>query len=93
LKQTLEAAEETRKREQRINAEDPTLLPQLQRLLEEYELIAESDARWSEKAAHCDRIADCYLRMRDKANYQRWKLEAKAHRACTPNTGGFGTRQ
>jgi hypothetical protein len=68
-------------------AADPDLPAKLQQLLDEYKIVSQSDATWLQKAVHCDRIADCYLKMRNKDAYKHWKTQAAIHRA-PPITNG-----
>ena len=67
-------------------AADPELPSRLQTLLDEYEIIADSNASGVDKAVHCDRIADCYLKMRDKESYKQWKTQSRIH-MMPPTTG------
>lgn len=60
-------------------AADPELPSRLKNLLEEYKIIAESNATGVEKSLHCDQIAECYLKMRDKESYKQWKTQSRIY--------------
>jgi hypothetical protein len=68
-------------------AADPELPSRLEQLLGEYELVSQSNATWLQKAIHCDRIADCYLKLRNKDAYKHWKTQAAIHRQPPMTTG------
>lgn len=68
-------------------AEDPELPKRLDSLLDEWEFMAESMASWAEKSLHCDKIADCYLKLRNKDEYKRWKAIGNSHRQIPPAGG------
>jgi len=68
-------------------AADPELPARLEQLLDEYELVSQSNATWLEKAIHCDRIAACYLKLRNKDAYKHWKTQAAIHRQPPMTTG------
>jgi hypothetical protein len=68
-------------------AADPDLPARLEQLLDEYEIISQSDATWLQKAIHCDRIADCYLKLRNKDAFKHWKTQAAIHRQPPMTTG------
>lgn len=68
-------------------AKDPELANRLKTLIEEYEFMADTNATRLEKAIKCDQIAACYMKMRNKEEYKRWKNQALAHTARPPISG------
>lgn len=69
-------------------AEDPELETRLQGLLEEWQLLKDSPSD-VDKAAHCKRIAQCYLKLRDKDEYLRWSSQANWYLFGRKTSGGF----
>lgn len=92
-KQVLEEAEKRRKRAEQIAAIDPDLLPRIERLEAEYEIIKDSNAHRLQKADHCDRIAACYLKIQDEVNFKKWTDTASLWRTKFPSAiGSFNVR-
>lgn len=92
-KQVAEDANKRRKRAEEIAKIDPELFPMIERLEAEYEIIKDSNAHRLQKAAHCDRIASCYLKIQDEVNFRKWTDMASLWRTTfPPSIGSFNVR-
>lgn len=69
-------------------ADDPEIESRLKGLLEEWELMKDSPSD-VDKAMHCKRIAQCYLKLREKDEYLKWSNQANWYLFGRKTSGGF----